>query len=310
MRAEAGCRLCRGTWRRRALVGAALCGLFLVAAAGCVDAANGVEGRAGNEGARGAFTVGTFNIHYTAPWQDRMAWEERRASVLAMLEDAEFDLLAFQEMETFEGGHFNEENRQLDFIAARFPEYAFAAVGKPEQYPSTQPVMYRRERFEVLAQGFFFFSPDPDEIYSRSWDGGFPAFCSWVRFRDLQSDGAFYLYNVHLDHSSRGNRIKSAELIAGRVTEREHTSDPVIVVGDFNAPWFFRPVRIVAEAGLDIADTTGSTFHFFRGINVLPAIDHVLVSQPFEPQDTRVLRRSYEDTWPSDHYPVLVTVSR
>jgi endonuclease/exonuclease/phosphatase family metal-dependent hydrolase len=170
--------------------------------------------------------------------------------------------------------------------------------------------MYRRTRFAVLAQGFFFFSPEPDEIYSRSWDGGFPAFCSWVRFRDLHRNTAFYLYNVHLDHSNRANRIKSAELIASRIGNREHSTDPVIVAGDFNAPWFFKPLRILEEAGLDIADTTGSTFHFFRGINVLPAIDHVLVSPPFAPVGTRVLRHSYRDTWPSDHYPVFVTISQ
>jgi endonuclease/exonuclease/phosphatase family metal-dependent hydrolase len=257
----------------------------------------------------GPLVVGTFNIHYIAPWQDRMVWEDRREAVVAMLEDAEADIFAFQEMETFEGGSYNDENRQLDWIARHFPDYAFAAAGDPREYPSTQPVMYRRDRFDVAEQGFFFFSPTPDEIYSRSWDGGFPAFCSWVRLIDRETGGGFYVYNVHFDHSSRSNRVKAARLVAERIRSRRHQDVPAIVVGDFNAPWFFAPVQIVSDAGLHIADTTGSTFHFARGINIVPAIDHVLVTEGLGARRTEVLRRRYDGVWPSDHYPVLVTVT-
>jgi endonuclease/exonuclease/phosphatase family metal-dependent hydrolase len=295
--------------------------LAVVLAAACADdgppGAGAGEGDAdapagdapGRAAAAETFTLGTFNIHYVAPWQEGLRWEHRRDAVVAMLEAAEADLMAFQEMETFEGGSYNEENRQLEWIARHFPEYAFAAVGDPQVYPSTQPVMYRPERFEALDQGFFFFSPDPDDIYSRSWDGGFPAFASWVRFADRRSGTSFYLYNVHFDHSSRGNRIKAAELVVERLGGREHPGDPVIVAGDFNAPWFFRPVQIVSDAGLVIADTTGSTFHLRRGFNIIPAIDHVLASDGLEVGPTEVLRKRYAGTWPSDHYPVLVRLT-
>jgi endonuclease/exonuclease/phosphatase family metal-dependent hydrolase len=285
--------------------------LTIVLAVACAD------GAAAGPACRGAsaaftavpFTLGTFNIHYIAPWQEGIRWEGRRDAVVSMLEEAEADIMVFQEMETFEGQSYSEENRQLDWIARHFPGYAFAAVGNPREYPSTQPVMYRRDRFDALDQGFFFFSPNPDEIYSRSWDGGFPAFASWVHFLDRRSRTSFYLYNVHFDHSSRGNRIKAAELVVDRLGDREYPEDPVIVAGDFNAPWFFRPVQIVSDAGLDIADTTGSTFHLRRGINIIPAIDHVLASDGFEIGSTEVLRKRYGGVWPSDHYPVLVTLT-
>jgi endonuclease/exonuclease/phosphatase family metal-dependent hydrolase len=83
----------------------------------------------------------------------------------------------------------------------------------------------------------------------------------------------------------------------------------VIVIGDFNAPRFFRPVRVVAEVGLTVAETGGSTFHFNRGINIQPAIDHVLYSKEFEYRSTRVIRDSFDGRWPSDHYPLFVTIS-
>lgn len=252
--------------------------------------------------------LGTLNVHYVAEGQERLDWENRKEAVAAAIQESSPDIIAFQEMETFEGGHFNTRNVQLAFLREQFPAYAFAAVGDPREYPSTQPVMYRKSRFQLLEQGFFFFSPTPDNIYSDPWDGRYPAFCSWVRFRENGGGATFYLYNVHFDYESRENRLRSAKLVTARIASRAHQDSGVLVVGDFNAPWFFRPVQIVAGSQLHIADTTGSTVHFYRGINIIPAIDHVLYSQEFEHQETRVLRSRFRGTWPSDHYPVFVTL--
>lgn len=252
--------------------------------------------------------IGTLNLHYVAAGQKRLNWENRKEAVAAAVKYGSPDIIAFQEMETFEGGHFNSRNVQLAFLRDRFPAYAFGAVGDPREYPSTQPVMYRKSRFQLLEQGFFFFSSTPDVIYSDPWDGRFPAFCSWVRFRENGSGASFYLYNAHFDYESRENRLRSARLVQERIASRSHQDSGVLVVGDFNAPWFFRPVQIVAGSQLQIADTTGSTVHFYRGINIIPAIDHVLYSQEFEHQETRVLRSRFRGAWPSDHYPVFVTL--
>jgi hypothetical protein len=87
-------------------------------------------------------------------------------------------------------------------------------------------IFYRENRFQVLDQGFFFFAPNPDQIYARSWEGHYPAFCSWARLRDNQNGATFYLYNVHFDHSSLRNRFNSARLVADRIAGREHPGHP------------------------------------------------------------------------------------
>jgi endonuclease/exonuclease/phosphatase family metal-dependent hydrolase len=268
--------------------------------AGCSSAA------APGQGGNGEFSLLSFNIHYISPTQADMAWEGRKAAVAAALLEADADIMAFQEMETFMRGDFSDQNLQRDWVSAQFPDYGISANGEPRDFPSTQPIFYRLERFEALEQGFFFFSDTPELIYSRSWDGRFPAFCSWSRFRDKRSGMSFYLYNIHLDHASLGNRIKAARLIAERIAAREHGMDGVLVAGDFNALAAFRPPRIVADAGLTLAPRDGSTFHFNRGIGLMPAIDHVLYSKDFIHVETKTLRRRYGGVWPSDHYPVLV----
>jgi endonuclease/exonuclease/phosphatase family metal-dependent hydrolase len=276
---------------------------FPRALTGYADSA--LEGRKeGNE-----LVVGSFNIHYTTPWQEKMIWEERREAVVETLRRADADIIGFQEMETFVGGHWNRENVQLDWVLKHFPGFGVTAFGDPREYPSTQPILYRKSRFQALDQGFFFFSPEPDQLYARPWKGRYPAFCSWSRLRDGESGEVFYLYNVHFDHSSLLNRLNSARLVADRIASRKHPEDGVIVLGDFNAPRFFRPVRIVADAGLTVAETRGSTFHFNRGITVQPAIDHVLYSKAFTYKRTRVIRNRIDGRWPSDHFPLFVTLS-
>lgn len=262
----------------------------------------------------GRFTVTTFNIHYISALEDAAAegltaWDERREAVAAAVEALDSDLIAFQEMETFAGGSYNEQNTQLDFLLSRFPGYEAAATGDPREYPSTQPVLYRRARFEPLEQGFFFYSPTPDELYSRSWDGRFPAFTSWVRFRDLHSQTTFFVFNNHFDAGSPGNRRRASELLLDRLAARSVTDDPVIVLGDFNAPHFFPTVRALMNAGLHRAPASGSTFHFNRGIHLIPAVDHILASACVELVDAGRLTARYDGRFPSDHYPVSATVA-
>lgn len=290
---------------------AALLLLLLAALTACGDTVDdprrrptgGLTGSGSRE-----LVVGTLNIHYVAEDQQRLDWDRRKEAVVAAIREGDPDLMAFQEMETFEGGSFSRRNLQLDYLRDNLPGYEFGAVGDPREYPYTQPVMFRSERFELLEQGFFFFSRTPDEIYSRSWDGRYPAFCSWVRLSDRQRGMSFYLYNVHFDHGSRGNRLRAAELVVDRIERRSHPEDPVILAGDLNAIWFFRPVRILTGSGLELAPIDGATVHFMRGINIIPAIDHVLYSEGLEFLESRVIRSKFEGHWPSDHYPVFVTL--
>ena len=58
--------------------------------------------------------------------------------------------------------------------------------------------------------------------------------CTWARLLDAETDGALYIYNLHLDHESQESRERSVGLLAERIASREF-DDPVIVMGDFNA---------------------------------------------------------------------------
>ena len=252
--------------------------------------------------------ITTFNVHYISQRQTRNTWASRRDAVIRVLESVGSDVIAFQEMETFAGGRFSAENLQLDWIFSHFPDYAFAATGDPESFPNTQPIMYQKARLTMIEQGFFFFSDSPDEIYSRPWHNGFPSFCTWVEFFDRNTQTEFYVFNVHLDSARMRNRVKSVDLLVQRVAAREHTDEPAIIVGDFNAFPGSISVRRVSAAGFDRSRAGGATYHLFRGINVVPQVDYIFAGNGLEILEAWRSRERYNGVFPSDHYPVTARV--
>lgn len=266
------------------------------------------------EAVPGTLRVATYNVHYivmraeTGRWSVG-DWEHRKGPLDDAFKTVAADVIGFQEMESFGGGHQSGVNLTLDHLLERNPGYAAAAVGDPAQFPSTQPILYRTDRLDLLEQGWFFFSDTPDVIYSRTFNGSFPAFASWARFQE--SGGTeFLVMNVHFEYSSSSNRLLSAELVVKRLQPFLDEGLPVILLGDLNARLGSATHEILSRAGLEFAPIEGATYHFDRGINLFEAIDHIGVTPPLVfAGEPAVLRRQFRDEWPTDHYPVLVDIN-
>jgi endonuclease/exonuclease/phosphatase family metal-dependent hydrolase len=258
-----------------------------------------------------ALRIATYNVHYIVLQQDTGAWslgdwERRKIPLDQAFKAMDADVIGFQEMESFARGSEGQVNLKLDWLLEQNPGYAAAAVGDPAAFPSTQPIFYRTEKLALVDQGWFFFSDTPDVIYSRTFNGSFPAFTSWAQFRDIDSGASFRVVNVHTDYASRSNRLQSVALVADRITPWIDGSETVFLVGDINARLGDRTIDILVDTGLSFAPVKGATYHFNRGINLFGAIDHIasagdatLVGDPV------VLRQKFSGEWPTDHYPVI-----
>ncbi len=259
----------------------------------------------------GTIRVATYNVHYILMNRSESRWsagdwERRKGPLDATVERLDADLIAFQEMESFAGGNDDSVNLARNWLLANNPGYAAAAIGDWRTFPSTQPVFYRPDRLEPLDQGWFFFSDTPDVIYSRTFDGSYPAFASWVDFRDRASGRKFRVINVHLDYSSRENRNGSIALIVDHIAAWRGEGRTVLLAGDLNARLGSSLHERVEEVGLTFVPVSGATYHFDLGLNLFAAIDHIahspdlrLVGAPM------VFRERLGDAWPTDHYPVV-----
>lgn len=254
--------------------------------------------------------VATLNVHYIVMEQEAGAWsrgdwQRRRPAMDAAFKAVGADIFALQESESFPDTNRGGANLVLDHLLAQNPDYQAAAVGDPSEFPSTQPILYRPDRLTLVDQGWFFFSDTPDVIYSRTFNGSWPAFASWAEFR--AGDGpVFRVVNLHFEYRSRSNRQLSAALVRDRVAPVIEAGTPVIVLGDTNARAGARTMDILAEAGVSFLPVDGATYHLNRGVNLFGAIDHIGHSAVLTPVGAPVvLRQKFAGEWPTDHYPVL-----
>ncbi|MDU8912041.1 endonuclease/exonuclease/phosphatase family protein [Aestuariicoccus sp. MJ-SS9] len=259
----------------------------------------------------GALRVASHNVHYillrqeTGDWSVT-DWHRRKGALDAAFKAIDADIVAFQEMESFAGGSVSPRNLALDFLLAQNPGYGAAAQGDPRRFPSTQPIFYRKAALRPVDQGWFFFSDTPGVLYSRTFNGSYPAFASWAAF-ETRSDGRrFTVFNVHYEYKSRSNRLKSAALTARRMAPRIEAGQTVFLVGDLNARPGADTLSILERTGLRFAPLDGATYHLNRGLNLFAAIDHLaatpdaaLVGAPV------IVQRRFAGEWPSDHYPVF-----
>lgn len=259
-----------------------------------------------------ALRVATYNVHYIITFREEGPWSvgdwERRKGPLDLAFKAiDADVIGFQEMESFSGRHVSPGNLTLDWLLAQNPDYGAAAVGDPEVFPSTQPILYRKDRLTLVDQGWFFFSTTPDVIYSRTFNGSFPAFASWAAFTDRQTGEAFRIVNLHTDFRSRSNRLQSMDLVAERIKPWIDAGETLFVIGDFNARSGAQTLRIVEETGVTFTPVKGATYHLNRGINLFGAIDHIGHVGAVAPlSEPIVLRDKFDGEWPTDHYPVII----
>ena len=255
--------------------------------------------------------IATYNVHYivlskqTGAWSVG-DWERRKGPLNSAFKTLDADIVAFQEMESFSRGSDGSVNLTLDWLLDNNPDYAAAAVGDWREFPSTQPILYRSEKFKLLDQGWFFFSETPDVIYSNTFNGSYPAFASWAKLEDLDSGNTLTVMNVHFEFKSFSNRRKSSELVAQRISPQINAGENVVLIGDLNAWHWMKPVKIIEEVGLKFVPVRGSTYHLNRGINLIGAIDHIAHTSGLQAVGKPVvLRNKFDGEWPTDHYPVI-----
>ena len=260
--------------------------------------------------------LATYNVHYiilereTGDWSVE-DWHRRKGPLQQAFQAINADAIAFQEMESFAWNATDRQNLALDWLLQNNPAYAAAAAGDPAVFPSTQPILYRTDRLTLLDQGWFFFSETPEVIYSRTFNGSYPAFASWAQFEDRVTHTQFRLINIHTDFSSTSNRLKSVALVAQRITPWIDADETVYVVGDLNARHGAETLQIIENTGVVFAPIGGSTYHFNMGLNLFGAIDHIgYVGETSPAGPPVVIREKFADEWPTDHYPVVVDFER
>ena len=253
--------------------------------------------------------VMTFNLRYASPTPPN-SWPQRRPVLSECLRLTAPDVIGMQE-----GLH-----QQLKDIAADRPEYAWIGTGRDGgKRGEFMAVFYRKERLEPLESHHFWLSDTPEVAGSKTWGTVHARMVTWIKFRDRQSGREFYFWNTHLDNAVQAAREKGAALIVQRINAM-HTTLPILLVGDFNAAAQQNKVYDILTGEGGFTDTWFSaarrvgpnvaTAHGYR-----PAkpdgthIDWILSRGTVTADETQVITFEKDGQRPSDHFPVVATVT-
>lgn len=255
-----------------------------------------------------SFNVATFNIRYDNPRDSGNLWVARAPVVSSLIRFHDFDIFGVQEA----------LKNQLDDISTALPHFSRYGVGRNDGKDGGEhsSIFYKKDKFKLLKSGDFWLSQTPDKP-GLGWDATCcNRICSWVYLENKESGKKFYFFNVHFDHQGIVARKESAKLIIQKIKEIAD-SQPVIFTGDLNGGRESEWYQTIANSGIlkdsyrdvEFPYEHNSSGNEFRAPRNKSVIDHIFTSKQFTASRWGILTDTYFGKFPSDHFPVMSTLS-
>ncbi|WP_149497766.1 endonuclease/exonuclease/phosphatase family protein [Roseiconus lacunae] len=255
--------------------------------------------------------VMSFNLRFGSANDGDNHWDKRKSYVASVVSDYAPDLMGTQETLAF----------QKDFLLEQVEGYDYFGRSRMNTPNEHCGIFYKADRFTKLAGGHFWLSESPEIPESKSWDSSLPRMATWVLLHDKKgADKPILFVNTHFDHRGRQARLESARLLAERINRlRSIASSPVVIVtGDFNCDANSEPYNALVgqpdlkdsyrDANPNVRPNEG-TFNSWKGRSEGPRIDWIVVSKDAVVKEAAIVQTSFNDRYPSDHYPITATVS-
>ena len=250
----------------------------------------------------------TFNLRYDNPGDSLNSWKYRKEAACKFIAEKQLEIVGMQEVLC----------HQLEDLKQALPGYDAIGVGREDgkQAGEYAPLLYRKDRFEVLDSNTFWLSQYPDSIGFIGWDGACTRIATWAKFKEKQSGRIFMAVNTHFDHVGTEARRKGALLIIDRI--KEIVGDqPAILTGDFNVNNQSEAYRTLTTNAYPLYDSyciaeekagVGYTFHGFGRIPVAERekIDFIFVSKGIRVLKMDIPEEGQDGSgYLSDHNPVV-----
>jgi len=253
-------------------------------------------------------TVGNFNLRGDIDKGDN-SWKMRRPRAVERIKAADYDVFGTEECYGY----------MLEDLRSEIPEYEFYGQCTGDRTGTYSAFFYRKDRFDLLESGDFWFSPTPERI-SNGWGLNYLRICSWGRLRDKTSGKEFYFFNTHLDNRGKKTveeavalRTKCAGLLVGKIKEIARDV-PAILTGDLNAAPDSEAIKLLTESMHDAYLATATppegpsgTFHGYKpSYSNKSRIDYILASPAFDVQGYRCVDTDITSGHcASDHYSII-----
>lgn len=253
--------------------------------------------------------VMSYNIRLDVASDGENRWDARKDKVAGLMNYYEADFIDGQEV----------QHHQLKYLSEKLNGYSYIGVGRDDgkEEGEYSCIFYRKDKFTLIRQSTFWLSPSPDSV-SFGWDAACRRVCTYGLFKSKKTKQFFWVFNTHLDHMGKTARLESVKLIIKKITELNTNNYPVILSGDFNSRPEDEPSqyvmanmqnsRSISQQVYGSADTWNA-FKFNEKPN--GCIDYIFLShyKYITVSKFATLTDSYDMKYPSDHFPILATIT-
>lgn len=245
------------------------------------------------------------NIRYENAHDGDHAWEKRLPLLANIFTDFHPDILATQE----------GREKQIRSLAETIPLTLIAGHREwidERMYPC---LFVNSEQIKVMESGDIWLSETPNVSGSVSFKSTFPRLCTWIKITHLVNNQDYIVINTHLDHVLEETRIEQIKVLISEIQNLNTENLPLILMGDFNESPEGK-VRSLILDQLNLKDPwieedlpEETSHHAFKGEQTSgERIDWILIPKAFAVEEIKLEKKSFNNIFPSDHYPLLATL--
>jgi endonuclease/exonuclease/phosphatase family metal-dependent hydrolase len=251
----------------------------------------------------------TYNIRLDYPKTGENTWDLRKDFLINQILTNDIDILGIQE----------GMPDQLSYMDSIMTDYNFVGVGRDDGKNEGEysAIFYNTEKYQILEQNTFWLSETPDTP-TLGWDAACKRICTYALIREAKSANHFWVFNTHFDHVGEVAKQKSADLIIDKIKNLNSQNFPVVLMGDFNLEEDSKEILLISSYLSDSKmssksqskETAGTYNAFDITKSDYPRIDYIFVSdKTLEVDNYRVIKDTYNNKFPSDHFPVCVDLT-
>ena len=240
-----------------------------------------------------------------------VGWPQRKEVCIDVIKKYKADIICLQEVLKVQAEDFKKA----------FPKFQLFGFDGPEMDAHKEgyhgiaknPILFNKERYELLTAGTYWLSETPLLAGSKSWDTARARHANWIRLKDKKSKKEFRVVNLHLDHVSNEAKIQQAKMVA--TESAQYMPDfAQLLAGDFNTRFDSQVLESVRAAGWKESYETiygkteaGFTGHEFQGVHYVKGpskgrIDYIWYRGKVKPVETQIIKDAVNGKYPSDHF--------
>lgn len=256
------------------------------------------------------YTIATFNLKNDMPLTRRsLRWTTRKTSVLQCINAMNADILGVQEAT-------DEMLMAVDTLQHVYHKVGVPRNRRPKSTSERTDIFYKKDKFTCLHSETFWLSGTPNKPGSKTLLSPFPRICTYAKLQDNSTKVVLHVFNTHLCHLLPYTRNKTMKILLNQMSAY-NLDDNIILLGDLNTTSDSTTVQqllnfqTISLKSVYHPEQKMNTMHYGHGLlkpNNLP-IDYIFVSDNFIVHDTKIIIETFEDRYPSDHFPVVTTIT-